>query len=104
MKKNSRKNYSPTKIKLRNSLTNISYNRLKKKNYENSSFITDSFSFIFLNFNPFNLERKFIENNEMGFIKALWEKCVSRELLEFINQKEIFMKLNKLPLKYTTAN
>ena len=55
-------------------------------------------------FNPFNLERKFIEKNEVDFIKILGGKCIPHELLEFINQKEIFMKLNKLFLKYTTAN
>ena len=55
-------------------------------------------------FNPFNLERKFIEKNEVDFIKILGGQCIPHELLEFINQKEIFIKLNKLSLKYTTAN
>ena len=57
-----------------------------------------------LNFSPFNLKQKFIEKNETDFVKTLWEKCIPRELLDLINQKEILMKLNKLSLKYTTAN
>ena len=82
LKKNARKKYSATKIKSRHFSTNISYNRLKKKDYENSSFIIDSvfFVFILLNFNPFNLERKFIEKDDKRFVNLLWEKCILHEL------------------------
>ena len=45
-KRNSRKLQSATIIKLRNVLTNISYNRLKQKDYDNQSFVIDSFSYI----------------------------------------------------------
>ena len=45
IKKNLRKKYSTTKIKLRNFLTNISYNRLKVKAYDNLSLVIDIYSF-----------------------------------------------------------
>ena len=104
MKKYSRKKYNTIKIKSKIFLTNISYNYLIKRDYEYTFFILDSFSFIQLNFDLSNLERKFIENNELDFIKTLWETCIPCEIFEFINQKEILMKLIKLFLKYTTAN
>ena len=45
-KRNSRKLYSATKIKSRNFLINISYNRLKQKDCDNQPFVIDSFSYI----------------------------------------------------------
>ena len=60
-KKKMRKNVncSPTKVKARNFLINISYNRIKNSDFENRSFIIDCYSFILLYLNPFYLERKF---------------------------------------------
>ena len=49
-------NYSPTKVKARNFLTNLSYNRIKNSDFENRSFIIDCYSFILLYLNPFYLE------------------------------------------------
>ena len=39
IKKCSKKNYCPTKVKLRNFLTNISYNHLKSIDFDNALFI-----------------------------------------------------------------
>ena len=52
-------NYSPTKVKARNFLTNVSYNRIKNSDFKNRSFIIDCYSFILLCLNPFYLKRKF---------------------------------------------
>ena len=41
IKKPINKNYSPTKVKPQNFLTNISYNRLKPIDFDNVSFIID---------------------------------------------------------------
>ena len=51
--------YSSTKVKARNFLTNVSYNGIKDKDYQNRSFVIDIFSFLILYLNPFYLERKF---------------------------------------------
>ena len=53
------KNYSPTKVKSRNFLTNISYNRLKRIDFDNASFIIDCYTYILINLNSFFLEQKF---------------------------------------------
>ena len=53
------KNYSSTKIKARNFLTNVSYNRIATVDYKNKNFVIDCFTFLILYLNPFYLERKF---------------------------------------------
>ena len=102
-KTNSRKLYSATKIKSRNFLTNISYNQLKQKNYDNQSFVTDSISYILLH-NPINLERKFFEKDDKEFINMLWLKCMPKEFPDFISQEYYFKLLHNLGFKYATAN
>ena len=65
IRKHSNKNYSPTKVKSRNFLTNISYNRLKPVDFDNAMFIIDCHTYIPFNLNPFfwnkNLAIKVIE-------------------------------------------
>ena len=102
-KTNSRELYSATKIKSRNFLTNISYNQLKQKNYDNQSFVIDSISYILLH-NPINLERKFFEKDDKEFINMLWLKCMPKEFPDFISQEYYFKLLHNLGFKYATAN
>ena len=47
--------YSSTKVKARNFLSNVSYNRVKKSDYQNRSFVIDCFSFLLLYLNLFYL-------------------------------------------------
>ena len=54
-----RKVYSSTKVKARNFLTNIFYNRVKEVHLTNDSFIINCYAFILFYQNPFYLERKF---------------------------------------------
>ena len=103
-KRNSKKLYSATKIESRNFLTCISYNRLKQKDYDNQSFVIDTFSYILLHFNPINLERKFFENDDKDYINMIWVKCMPKELLDFISQEYYFKSLYNLEFKYANAN
>ena len=103
-KRNSKKLYSATKIESRNFLTCISYNRLKQKDYDNQSFVIDTFSYILLHFNPINLERKFFENDDKDYINVIWVKCMPKELLDFISQEYYFKSLYNLEFKYANAN
>ena len=47
--------YSPTKVKARNLLTNVSYRRFKESDFSNTSFIIDILTFLLHNFNPINI-------------------------------------------------
>ena len=62
------KNYSSTKIKARNFLSNVSYNRIKTIDYKNKNFVIDCFTFLILYLNPFYLERKFESSTEREFV------------------------------------
>ena len=103
-KRNSRKLYNVTKIKSRNILTNISYNWLKQKDYDNQSFVIDLFSYILLHFNPINLERKFFEDDDKDYINMTRVKCMPKELLDFIIQEYYFKVLYNLEFKYAIDN
>ena len=105
-KKKMRKNvnYSPTKVKVRNFLTNVSYNRIKNSDFENRSFIIDCYSFILLYLNPFYPERKFENILDREFVNVIWCLLMLNDFYNFISQSENFKTLNKLKLKYQEAN
>ena len=97
-------NYSPTKVKVRNFLTNVSYNRIKNSDFGNRSFIINCYSFILLYLNPFYLERKFENILDREFVNVIWCLLMPNDFYNFISQPENFETLNKLKLKYQDAN
>ena len=97
-------NYSPTKVKARNFLTNVSYNRIKNSDFENRSFIIDCYSFILLYLNPFYPEIKFENILDREFVNVIWCLLMPNDFYNFISQLENFETLNKLKLKYQDAN
>ena len=94
------KNHSSTKIKARNFLTNVSYNRITTVDYKNKNFVIDCFTFLILYLNPFYLERKFESSTERQFVNALWMFLMPSNLYNFINQNENMTTLNKIKIKY----
>ena len=97
------KNYSSTKIKARNFLTNVSYNRITTVDYKNKNFVIDYFTFLILYSNPFYLERKFESSTEREFVNVLWMFLMPSNLYNFINQNENMTTLNKIKIKYVDA-
>ena len=96
------KNYysSSTKVKARNFLTNVSYNRITAVDYRNSSFVMDCFTFLVLYLNPFYLERKFESSVEREFVNVLWAFLMPSNLYDFINENDNMTTLNKIKIKY----
>ena len=97
-------NYSPTKVKARNFLMNVSYNRIKNSDFENRSFIIGCYSFILLYLNPFYLERKFENILDREFVNAIWCLLMPNDFYNFISHSGNFETLNKSKLKYQDAN
>ena len=97
------KNYSPTKVKVQNFLTNISYNRLKNVGVNNASFIIDCYTYILLNLNPFFLERKLDENVNRDYVLTLWNYLIPCKFYIYIYRNDDFIELNKPSLKYQNA-
>ena len=56
IRRNLKSNYSTTKVKARNFLTNALYNRVKQEDFDNKSFVVDCYSFTLLFLNLFFLE------------------------------------------------
>ena len=100
IKKRSFNNYSPTKVKARNVLTNILYNRVKDEDFNNRSFIIDCYSFILLYLNPFHLDQKFENSVEKDYVEALWQLQIPNDFYAFICRPENYKILNKLELKF----
>ena len=50
-----RNDYSNTKVKTRNLLTNVLYRRFKQSDFNKTNVIVDILSFLVQNFNPINL-------------------------------------------------
>ena len=93
--KKKKKKYSSTKVKARNFLTNISYNGLKQKDYENRSFVIDIFAYLILYFNPYNVNGKFETELERAYINVLWSMLMPQNFYIFVSKKENIQSLNK---------
>ena len=92
--------YSTTKVKVRNFLTNVSYNGIKCKDYQNRSFVINIFTFLILYLNPYYLERKFETNIERDYINVLWSFLMPETLYNFICKNEHVKTLNKIKIKF----
>ena len=99
-KRSSFNNYNPTKVKARNFLTNISYNRVKDDDFNNRLFIIDCYSFILLYLNPFYLDLKFENSVEKEYVEGLWQLQILNDFYVFICRPENYKILNKLKLKF----
>ena len=68
-----RADYSSTKVKTRNLLSNVSYRRFKQSDFNNQSSIIDILSFMVQNFNPINLDIKLEFEKERDMVKFMWD-------------------------------
>ena len=79
-----RPDYSSTKVKTRNLLTNVSYRRVKQSDFNNQNFVIYILSFMVQNFNPVNLDIKLEVEKERDMVKLMWDMCVPHEFVSFI--------------------
>ena len=98
-----KKKYSSTKVKARNFLTNISYNGIKNKDYENETFVIDIFAYLILYFNPYNINGKFETDIEKSYINILWSELLPESFYSFVSSKENFQILNKKNSRFQDA-
>ena len=97
------KNYNNSKVKARNFLTNVSYNRITAADYKNKHFVIDCFTFMILYLNPFYLERKFESIVEREFVNVLWTYLMPCQLYNHISKNDNMTILNKIKIKYQDA-
>ena len=97
------KSYNNSKVKARNFLTNVSYNRITAADYKNKNFVIDCFTFMILYLNPFYLERKFETIIERDFVNLLWTFLMPSKLYDHISGNDNMKTLNKIKIKYQDA-
>ena len=97
------KSYNNSKVKARNFLTNVSYNRITAADYKNKNFVIDCFTFMILYLNPFYLERKFETIIERDFVNVLWTFLMPSKLYNHITENDNMKTLNKIKIKYQDA-
>ena len=86
--------YSPTRIKSRNFLSNISYTGINKSDIYNENFILDAYILIVKNLNPFSLQRKTADKLKHEMVYMLWREWIPSEFYRYICQDENFNYLN----------
>ena len=98
-----KKKYSSTKVKARNFLTNISYNSIKNKDYENKTFVIDIFAYLILYFNPYSINGKFEMEIERSYVNILWSQLLPQSFYTFVSKKDNIQILNKKNAKFQDA-
>ena len=87
--------YSPTRVKSRNFLSNISNTGIiSKGDFYNENFILDVYILLVKNLNPFSLQRKTSDRLKHEVIYMLWRECIPVEFYRYICQGENFKYLN----------
>ena len=79
-----------TRIKSRNFLTNISYNKVKKQDLFDRSFVFDIYILATKNINPFSLERKIFDVKDREMINMFWEDDNESSFYKHICQLDSF--------------
>ena len=84
----------PTRIKYRNSLSNISYTGINKGDFYNKKFILDVYILLVKNLNPFSLQQKTADKLKHEMVYMLWRECIPSEFYRYICPDENFKYLN----------
>ena len=95
------KPYNTARIKSRNFLINISYNRVKDEDLFDRSFVFDIYVLATKNINPFSLERKIFDVNDREMINMFWEDCNEPSFYKHICRLDNFLYLNRKNVIYS---
>ena len=94
-KKKKRKDYSNTKVKTRNLLTNVFYRRFKQSNFKKDSFIIDILSYLL---------QKLENEKERHMVKFLWDDCITHDFVRYMNKLKNYVIISKPNMTYQKAN
>ena len=82
------------RIKVRNFLTNISYNGNKEEDLWDRSFVFDIYVLTAKNINLFSLEQKILDIKNREMINMFWEDCNKSSFYKHICKPDNFLYLN----------
>ena len=96
--------YSPTKVKARNFLSNISYRRILKGDFFKVNFIIDVITYLILDLKPFFLHDTFADADDREMILMLWNQCLPKSYYNYVKKPEIFEYLLNQNVCYRGVN
>ena len=96
--------YSSTKVKVRNLLTNASYRRFKKEDFDKPTFVVNIMIFLMQNLNLLALERKLETNTERNNVKMAWDKSLPRKFTVFVLTEKSYFALSETQITYQKVN
>ena len=99
-----RSDYSNTKVKARNVLTNVAYRRFKLSDFMKDSFVIDLLSFLVQNCNPLNQEVKLETEKEREMIKFMWDICIPHKFVSSMLKHNGYNVVSQPNLTYQKAN
>ena len=65
-------------------LSSISYMGVNKEDFYNKNFVSNIYTLITKNLNPFSLDRKLSDQNKYELIDMPWKECVPPTILDKI--------------------
>ena len=95
-----KRKYSATKVKTRNILTNLSYIRVNRLDFDNKSYVLDILTFIIQYLNSFLLDLKLETDLEKNMLMFVWQNCLPTKLTNFVSTKDNYDTLTKNNLKF----
>ena len=87
--------YSPTRIKSRNFLSNISYTGINKNDFYNENFVLDVYLLLVKNLNPFSLSRKISDKLKHEMVYMQWRECIPSDFYRYICEEKNSVYLNR---------
>ena len=102
--KKKKSQYSSTKMKGRNFLTNAAYRRFKEEEaFNKPSFVTDIATFLIQSLNPIALDRKLETDPWRNHVKMIWDKCLPQKFTLFILMQKNYLMLSETQVTYQKA-
>ena len=95
-----KRKYSTTKVKTRNLLTNLSYKRINRLDFDNKLYVLDIVTFIIQYLNIFLIDIKLETEYEKNMLLFIWQKCLPLNLTNFVSTKYNYDTLTKKDLKF----
>ena len=89
-----RTKYSPTRIKTRNFLSNISNSGINKNDFYSENFILDVYVLLVKNLNPFSLTRNISDKTKHEMVYMLCRECIPSDFYRYICEEKNFIYLN----------
>ena len=95
------KPYTSSRIKRRNSLSNVSCTGVKSEDFVDNNFTFDIITLLTKNINPFMLERKIVDVKNRDIIYMLWDECIEKTFYKHICENVNFIYLNSKNVLYS---